>query len=224
MHWTNGAYGESWTLVGMTSSEMPTPVALPTSHHFHPSLSPGRVVHRSNPTHQLTDPTHYKWENLDPIRPTQYNSQWSLQSSNDVFLYKENLCCPFSQSRIDLFMFLLIIIHSKNKCLYVTQKQTLQRNVQNVLSSSSASQHEGPIPSHKLSCWTQPNPPKTLKSRPSLTQPNPWVNPTHGQLCRIVAHHTVTGPSYFDDSSTESVVFIRGAITRIVVTAFGLCK
>jgi len=31
---------ESWTLVGTTLSEMPTSIALPTSHHFHPSLSP----------------------------------------------------------------------------------------------------------------------------------------------------------------------------------------
>ena len=40
MQWTNGAYEESWTFVGMSLSEMPTPVALPTSHDFHPSLSP----------------------------------------------------------------------------------------------------------------------------------------------------------------------------------------
>jgi len=40
MQWTNGAYGESWTFVGTTLSEMPTSVALPTSHRFHPSLSP----------------------------------------------------------------------------------------------------------------------------------------------------------------------------------------
>jgi len=52
-------------------------------------------------------------------------------------------------------MFLLIIIHSKNKCLYVTQKQTLQRNVQNVLSSSSASQHEAPIAQTQLLDPTQ---------------------------------------------------------------------
>jgi len=31
---------ESWTFAGTTLSEMPTSVALPTSHHFHPSLSP----------------------------------------------------------------------------------------------------------------------------------------------------------------------------------------
>ena len=31
---------KSWTFVGMTLSEMPTYIALPTSHHFHPSLSP----------------------------------------------------------------------------------------------------------------------------------------------------------------------------------------
>ena len=36
-----------------------------------PELSMGPFcVTRSNPTQQLTDPTHYKWENLDP---TQYN-------------------------------------------------------------------------------------------------------------------------------------------------------
>jgi len=38
MQWTNGAYEESWIFVGTTLSEMPTSVALPTSHHFHPSV------------------------------------------------------------------------------------------------------------------------------------------------------------------------------------------
>jgi len=38
--WTNGDYEESWTFAGTTLSEMPTSVALPTSHHFHPSASP----------------------------------------------------------------------------------------------------------------------------------------------------------------------------------------
>jgi len=42
MQWTNGAYEESWTFAGTNLSEMPTSIALPTSHHFHPSLS--RVV------------------------------------------------------------------------------------------------------------------------------------------------------------------------------------
>jgi len=40
MHWTNGVNEESWTFAGTTLSEMLTTVALPTSHHFHPSLSP----------------------------------------------------------------------------------------------------------------------------------------------------------------------------------------
>ena len=40
IQWTNGAYEKSWTFVGMTVSEMPISVTLPTSHHFHPSLSP----------------------------------------------------------------------------------------------------------------------------------------------------------------------------------------
>ena len=40
MPWTNGAYEESWTFAGTTLSEMPTSVALPTSHHFRLSLSP----------------------------------------------------------------------------------------------------------------------------------------------------------------------------------------
>ena len=40
VQWTNGAYGESWTFAGTTLSEMSTSVELPTSHHFHPSLSP----------------------------------------------------------------------------------------------------------------------------------------------------------------------------------------
>jgi len=40
MPWTNGAYEKSWTFAGTTFSEVLTSVALPTSHHFHPSLSP----------------------------------------------------------------------------------------------------------------------------------------------------------------------------------------
>ena len=35
-----GSCEESWTCTGTTLLEMPTSVALPTSHHFHPSLSP----------------------------------------------------------------------------------------------------------------------------------------------------------------------------------------
>jgi len=35
-----GAYEQSWTFIGTTLSEMLTSVALPISHHFHPSLSP----------------------------------------------------------------------------------------------------------------------------------------------------------------------------------------
>jgi len=39
--WANGAYEESWAFAGGTTlSEMPTSVALPTSHNFHPSASP----------------------------------------------------------------------------------------------------------------------------------------------------------------------------------------
>ena len=44
MQWTNGAYEVSWTFAGTTLSEMLTSVALPTSHHFYPSLSP--VMHK----------------------------------------------------------------------------------------------------------------------------------------------------------------------------------
>ena len=40
MQWTSGAYPESWTFSGTSLSEMMASVALPTSHHFHPSLSP----------------------------------------------------------------------------------------------------------------------------------------------------------------------------------------
>ena len=41
MQWTNGAYEESWTFAGTTLSEIPTSVALQTSHfNFHASLSP----------------------------------------------------------------------------------------------------------------------------------------------------------------------------------------
>jgi len=42
----------------------------------------------------------------------------------------------------------------------------------------------------------QPNPPKTEKSPPNLTQPNPWVNPTHGQLwctCHVTVCLRFTG-------------------------------
>jgi len=37
MQWTDGACQESWMFAGTTFSEMPTSVALATSHHFHPS-------------------------------------------------------------------------------------------------------------------------------------------------------------------------------------------
>jgi len=47
---------------------------------------------------------------------------------------------------------------------YVTQKQALQKSVKNVLSSSSASQHEGPIAQAQLLDPTQP-----------MGQPNPWT-------------------------------------------------
>ena len=40
MQWINGVYEESRTFVGTTLSEMPTSVALHTSHHFRRSLSP----------------------------------------------------------------------------------------------------------------------------------------------------------------------------------------
>jgi len=40
MQWTNCAYDESWTFADTTLYEMPTSVALPTSHKFRPSLSP----------------------------------------------------------------------------------------------------------------------------------------------------------------------------------------
>jgi len=46
-------------------------------------------------------------------------------------------------------------------------KQALQRNAINVLSSSSASQHEGPSAQAQLL---------------DPTQPNLWVNPAYGQL------------------------------------------
>ena len=52
---------ESWTLVGTTLSEMPTSVALPTSHHFHPSLSPVvshslGILHKWMKTQMLAKP------------------------------------------------------------------------------------------------------------------------------------------------------------------------
>jgi len=40
MQWINGAYEESWTFADTALSEVLTSVALPTSHRFHPSLSP----------------------------------------------------------------------------------------------------------------------------------------------------------------------------------------
>jgi len=45
--------------------------------------------------------------------PTQYIEQWSLQFSSDVF-YTQNLSRTFSQPSINLFMFLLIVIRTKN--------------------------------------------------------------------------------------------------------------
>jgi len=71
-------------------------------------------------------------------------------------------------------------------CHYVTQKQALQMNVQNVLSSSPASQHEGTTAQAQLL---------------DPTQPNPWVNPTHGQL---VQFNPGIGSDFF--SVTESLI------------------
>ena len=50
------------------------------------------------------------------------------------------------------------------------------------MSSPAAEQAGTKAPSHNLGCWIQPNSPKSEKSRPNPTQPNPWVDQTHGQL------------------------------------------
>ena len=60
---------------------------------------------RSNPTHQLTHPTHYKWKTFDP---TQYNWQWSLQFSSDVFLDTELISYFLSLANIITLLLLLI--------------------------------------------------------------------------------------------------------------------
>ena len=78
-------------------------------------------------------------------------------------------------------MFLTDRIHIKH-CNYVTQKQARQRNVQNVSSSSSASQHEGPIIQAQLLDPTQPNPTHQKLKNLDPTRPDPWVNQTHGHL------------------------------------------
>ena len=51
-------------------------------------------------------------------------------------------------------------------------------------SSSSASQHEGPVAQAQL---TQPtkNCKKNLDPTQPVGRPYPWVNPTHGQICLI---------------------------------------
>jgi len=64
--WNNGAYEESWTFVGMTLSEMPTYIALPTSHHFHPSLSPivslfSGILHEWMKMQAIFEPPPERW-------------------------------------------------------------------------------------------------------------------------------------------------------------------
>ena len=44
---------------------------------------------------------------------------------------------------------------------------------------------------------TQPNPLKIKILDPLPTQPNPWVNPTHGQLCNILAITGAVSQAHF---------------------------
>jgi len=67
MQWTNGACKESSAFIGTTLSQMPTTVALLTSHHFHPSLSPVvslslGILHEWMRTQMLAKPS----SNLQP--------------------------------------------------------------------------------------------------------------------------------------------------------------
>jgi len=64
-----------WGCVGLLAQRTP-PAYGPGWHDFVRNAYIRRTVNqppfcvtRFNATHQLTDPTHYKWENMDPIRP-----------------------------------------------------------------------------------------------------------------------------------------------------------
>jgi len=70
MQWINGVYKESCTFADTTLSEMPTSVALPTSHHFRPSLSPVvslslGILHKWMRTQMLGYPSHLQTSSRD---------------------------------------------------------------------------------------------------------------------------------------------------------------
>ena len=53
-------------------------------------------------------------------------------------------------------------------------------------------------------CCSGPNPPKTERSRPNPTQPNPWVNPTHGQLCDTLTEQHAETLRQGDDGQSSA--------------------
>jgi len=51
-------------------------------------MAPFRVT-QPNPIYQLTDPTHYKWKNLDPTQPNTANN--GADSLVVTYFYTQNL-------------------------------------------------------------------------------------------------------------------------------------
>jgi len=93
----------------------------------------------TQPVSWLTKPNliHCKWEKLDPTQPNTTNN--GAYTFVVTYFYAQNLSRTFSLPSINVFTFFTDHYTYRKQCHYVTQKQDVQRNVQIVLSSSSAS-------------------------------------------------------------------------------------
>ena len=119
-----------------------------------PELSMGPFyVTRSNPTHQLTDPTQPNPKFWTQPDPTQYNGAYSLVVT--YFYAQNSQSRTFSQPSINLFM-----LFTDRALNALTQSFQIFSTCAVVDPS-------------------QTNPPST---QPDQTQPSPWVNTTHRQL------------------------------------------
>jgi len=107
-----------------------------TSNKRDPELSMGPLcVTRSEPTHQLTDPTQPNKTNI------------GAYTVIVTYFYTQNLSRTFSQPSINLFIFVTVSLSLKNKLFKEMFK----------MSSTAFQQASTKAPSHKLSCWTRPN-------------------------------------------------------------------
>ena len=104
----------------------------------------------------LCDPTQLNPQQVEkfrpnPTRPNTTNN--GAYSSVVTYFYTQSLCRTFCQRSI-LPHVLYCRYTCEKQCHYVIQKQAVQRNVKNVLSSNSESQQILVL----LLQWTQPNP------------------------------------------------------------------